>query len=81
MEMYRFFAVQGELIDGRKPRWTEVKEANGEIEPAPTAEAMDDCLALSYSRHDRDTLIVKVAKIDYWLNQVPCGNFDAVCYF
>lgn len=59
---------------GRTPAWCDVADSDGIIEPAPSVEAMDDCIAL--------TAEGKVASIEYWMNDVPHGTeVEAVCYF
>ena len=61
-------------LTGRQPRWCEVRDEQDELAPAPTTEAMNDCIALD-STGNR-------TPIGYWLDQRPMGeNVEAVCYF
>lgn len=61
-------------LTGRTPRWCDVRDENGELAPAPTVEAMDDCLVLDANGNQ--------VQVDHWFNQEPVGrNVEAVCYF
>lgn len=61
-------------LTGLTPRWCDVRNGEDELAPAPTPEAVDDCIAL-----DADGNPVEV---DYWLDQCPVGDaIEAVCYF
>lgn len=60
-------------LTGRAPRWCDVRD-DDEFSPAPTPEAMDDCIAIGETG--------KQTFISYWHNQVPVStNAAAVCYF
>lgn len=61
-------------LTGRTPRWCEVRDHEDQLAPAPTPEAMDDCIALDANGH-----LTQVAR---WQDQRPFGrNVEAVCYF
>lgn len=61
-------------ITGRTPRWCDVRNSDDQLPPAPTAEAMDDCIALDAA--GEKTFVTA------WQNEVPCGkDVEAVCYF
>lgn len=61
-------------MTGRTPRWCDVRDESDDLPPAPTAEAMDDCVALDANGDH--------AIIERWQDQRPMGrNVEAVCYF
>jgi len=61
-------------LTGRTPRWCDVRDADDELPPAPTSEAMDDCIALDANGNR--------TQVKSWMNQQPRGaDVEAVCYF
>ena len=72
---YRQARISAIQLTGRTPRWCDVRDVETEeFPPAPTAEAMDDCIAIGES--GMRTFIV------HWHNEAPVSrNAAAVCYF
>lgn len=60
---------------GRTPRWCDVSDDNGNIAPAPSTAAMDDCIALDMNGNS--------VEITHWMNDVPHAGEEvaAICYF
>lgn len=71
---YQQAKAKAQQLTGRTPRWCDVRDEQDELAAAPTAEAMDDCVAL-----DANGI---ACRVDHWLDQKPRGeNVEAVCYF
>ena len=59
-------------LTGRSPRWCDAADADGEMPPAPTEEAMNDCLMFDADGNP--------CRAKYWLDGKPAG-VQAACYF
>jgi hypothetical protein len=71
---YQQAKAKAEQLTTRTPRWCDVRDENDELAPAPTPEAMDDCIPLDANGNR--------TQVESWMNQQPRGkNVEAVCYF
>ena len=63
-------------LTGRTPRWCDVRDEAGDFPPAPTANAMNDCIAI------KSNFGPEVTSINYWVDEKPVSAYaEAICYF